>query len=144
MSVADLSLSHFTDADAVAPHSTAQDDSWAKPNGLWVSVDGEDDWASWCESEEYGIGRNRFAVTLAAASDVLVLATPGEVIEFGREYQLDTYRLEWSRVAEKHAGIIIAPYQWSLRLSRETSWYYPWDCASGCIWDATAIESVTQ
>ena len=37
-------------------------------------------------------------------------------------------------------GIIIAPYQWYCRMT--VDWYYTWDCASGCIWNLDAIESV--
>ena len=28
------------------------------------------------------------------------------------------------------------------RLDMETRWYYGWDCASGCVWDASAVQSV--
>lgn len=49
------------------------------------------------------------------------------------------YDIDWPRVAEKWQGIIITPYQWSRRLTNHTMWYYGWDCASGCIWDADAI-----
>jgi hypothetical protein len=48
--------------------------------------------------------------------------------------------IDWQRVAEQHQGIIITPYQWECRYSID--WYYIWDCASGCIWDPDAIESI--
>jgi hypothetical protein len=45
--------------------------------------------------------------------------------------------IDWPRVAERFDGVIIAPYQWKHRL--ELMWYYGWDCASGCIWNARAV-----
>lgn len=35
-----------------------------------------------------------------------------------------------------------APYQWRRRNERGFSWYYGWDCASGCIWRASAIREI--
>ncbi len=46
------------------------------------------------------------------------------------------------QVAKLYQGIIIAPYCYSIRLDNDCFWYYPWDCASGCIWDATAIAAL--
>jgi hypothetical protein len=50
--------------------------------------------------------------------------------------------IDWLRVAQKSAGIIIAPYIWERRL--HLPWYYGWDCASGCVWDAAAVLSVKR
>lgn len=43
----------------------------------------------------------------------------------------------WGEVAEKHSGIIIAPY--SRTRSLTYLWYYGWRCASGCVWDTNVI-----
>ncbi|QBI98814.1 hypothetical protein SEA_BOBBY_184 [Mycobacterium phage Bobby] len=48
--------------------------------------------------------------------------------------------IDWGKVAADYGGIIIAPYQWSRRM--DPHWYYTWDCASGCIWNLEAIESL--
>ncbi len=48
--------------------------------------------------------------------------------------------IRWRAVAERYAGIVITPYQFAL--GHSLLWYMPWDCASGCIWDPAAIESV--
>jgi hypothetical protein len=51
------------------------------------------------------------------------------------------YQINWKEVQDKYDGIIITPYQWSCRLMNPTtSWYYGWDCASGCIWNTKCIE----
>ncbi len=63
-------LSHFTNHTLEAVHSVEQPVSqqgWPtpyKPKGLWVSVDGEDDWKSWCEENDYGCGSKRYRIVL--------------------------------------------------------------------------------
>ena len=66
--------------------------------------------------------------------------------EFTREYGSDLFGdikmqfsnyIAWGEVAEKHSGIIIAPY--SRARSETYLWYYGWHCASGCIWDTSVI-----
>lgn len=61
---------------------------------------------------------------------------------FLANYPATVYEIDWHRVAEKYQGIIITPYIWECRLDGGLFWYYSWDCESGCIWDAAAIESV--
>ena len=144
-----MTLMHFTDAETLTVESRAQDGPHPrrhfKPNGLWVSdeSEGSDGWRSWCADNESRLGRNAFAIELALDASVLTLATPEAIREFDAEFGTgDRYRVAWDRVAARWQGILITPYQWSLRLS-DVDWYYPWDCASGCIWDAAAIASVT-
>ncbi len=48
----------------------------------------------------------------------------------------------WSGLAKDYAGIIIAPYLYQRRLDGNANWYYGYDCACGCIWDAGAIAEV--
>lgn len=117
-----------------------------KPVGLWVSVDGPDDWPAWCRGEEWGVGSlaHRTPITLAADADVLVLRTKADLLAFTLKYGGQMSReflwIDWPQVAADHDGLIIAPYIWSLRFDSRTSWYYGWDCASGCIWNLAAIE----
>jgi hypothetical protein len=119
---------------------------YAKPEGFWVSVEGKDDWKSWCESESWGDLSHPNFVTLARGAKVLRIKTLDQFETFEATY-LETAdcqreaRPSWAAVkANGYAGIIIAPYQWERRLDR--LWYYGWDCASGVIWDLSAIESV--
>lgn len=141
-----LSLSHYSKINVLAPRSVAQDNGRAdKPRGLWVSVDGEDDWPSWATAEEWDIGEHRFVVTLAEEANLLLITSPDELLSFDAEFGIDGshgWRVDWQAVASQWQGIIVAPYLWSCRLG-DPSWYYTWDCASGCIWDASAIASVT-
>ncbi len=126
-----------------------------KPRGLWVSIEGEDDWPTWCRGSDFGLDRLAHAteIMLGADAHVLRLCGRGDILSFHREYGCrpafadeigkdHLYRglaVRWGVVAERYQGIIIAPYVWSLRLDWDVRWYYSWDCASGCIWDARAV-----
>lgn len=130
-----------------------------KPNGLWVSVEGEDDWASWCSSEmpEWVNGRAVTEIVLKPDAKILKIESDAQLIAFHHqfgavpEYELQRYppRLwakqpHWKGVSETYAGIIIAPYNWARRLDQDVRWYYGWDCASGCIWDLSVIEDCKE
>lgn len=108
-----------------------------KPTGLWYSVDG--DWERWCVSDWMtGVaGKLCYELTLGD-ENILRLQSISEILRFHDEYHeiLEGCTLvgypNWARVAEKYDCIEIAPYCWELRC--DLTWYYPWDCASGCIW----------
>lgn len=144
-----MNLSHFSD-DPVERMLFAHQDGKGvgvyKPCGLWISVDGPDDWPSWCKDENFRDvdEQYRYAVHLAKRHRVLVLDTLHEMIAFNREYRVDVGflhdQIDWARVAQDHDGVIIAPYHWDLRLENDFFWYYGWDCASGCIWHPRAVE----
>lgn len=119
-----------------------------KPRGFWVSVDdGDDGWAEWCRGEAFRLDTLRCVhdITLVPDAKMLRLSNAAEIDLFTAEYGASHFHarvIRWLDVANRYQGIIIAPYVWSRRLAGGASWYYPWDCASGCIWDAAAIQSV--
>jgi hypothetical protein len=138
-----------------------RDLSLFKPRGLWVSVPGDDDWPSWCRSEEFRPEALAVCtqVILKPDANIKEITNEREIITFDREYgeeltlgslhKFTRHTINWERVASEYDGIIIAPYIWSCRLPMDmlgprykvSQWYYPWDCASGCIWNGTkAIE----
>jgi hypothetical protein len=150
-----LDLSHFTDEPLDPVRSVEQPvgdyrSEFDKPKGLWVSVDGDDDWAQWCAGADFGIGQKRYNVILKSAANILLIKSASALMDFTYEYGVereDGWRrryIPWEVVATKYQGIIIAPYQWGCRMHEETRWYYGWDCASGCIWSAEAIASVSE
>lgn len=55
-----------------------------------------------------------------------------------RDY-MDDLKIDWLAIYRKYQGIIIEPYLWSFRSAWH--WYNAWDCASGCVWDVSTIES---
>ncbi len=113
-----------------------------KPQGLWFEVDG--DWQRWCKAEDWG--KEWFVIEHFLEFDparVLHLESAFTIDLFHERYAIPcgTLRLgltiDWPRVADEYAGIVIAPYCWERRM--EYMWYYGWDCASGCIWDLSII-----
>ena len=125
-----------------------------KPDGLWVSVGR--DWARWCEEERFrsrgGGLKVRHKVRLGKRDSILLLQSTADIVSFTNKYREVLYKterdnpycwgIEWSSVAENYDGIVISPYNWHCRNNSHTWWYYGWDCASGCIWNLSAIESV--
>ncbi len=78
--------------------------------------------------------------------NIQLLQSAKDIDEFSREYGSDLFGdikqqfsnyIAWGEVAEKHSGIIIAPYSGSR--SQTYLWYYGWHCASGCVWDSSVI-----
>lgn len=118
-----------------------------KPRGLWYGVDG--DWERWCQSEQLDwITDHRFALEIDD-SRVLKLTNMSALQEFTAEYySIDKVwgsryqQIDWPRLTGLYSGIEISPYQWNGRHS--LGWYYPWGCASGCVWDKSIIRSFTR
>jgi len=149
-----MQLVHYTDRPMETIHSIPPDEQtkFFKPKGLWVSIVGPDDWKSWCESEEFGLDRFKMAyeIKLSATARIRRIKTIAQLDAFTKTYVSPSvlgltlgYEIEWKRLALRYDGIIIAPYQWRRRLHDGCSWYYAWDCASGCIWNASAVETIT-
>ncbi len=153
-------LVHYTDKPIGTIRSEKQKSGLhehTKPCGLWLSVEDGDGWKEWCEAEQWGLERLAFSqvVMLKARAQILHIRTVEDIDAFTSRYsvpepwsvegrQYVSYPIDWQRVARDHQGMIIAPYQWERRLHMGTSWYYGWDCSSGCIWDAAAIQSVAE
>lgn len=149
-----LSLSHFSDEPITSLHNARQGEGkggFMKPNGLWLSVDGDDDWPAWCAAENFrDISKQyHYRVSLASKHRVLHICNENDMRRFDTTYKgtghpsLGMATINWSAVAADFRGIIIAPYQWGLRLEPRFFWYYGWDCASGVIWDMDAIDTMT-
>ena len=123
------------------------DDSRVKPRGFWVSDDGcEDNWRSWCESEQFRIDIMAYAYDIDLNPDInlLTISSANELLDFTRSFlrspmdpAIDIYAIDWNRVTSEFDGIVISPYQRECR--HELMWYYGWDCASGCIWNVDKI-----
>jgi hypothetical protein len=137
-----------------------------KPKGLWITPEYADmNWFEWCEGEKFHMENLNYIhdVKIKSDANLLRLESPEDIDNFTDEYGLDILTavgvrqrhpipefakrrkdgIQWNVVADKYQGILIPAYHWSRRLDFNTAWYYAWDCASGCIWDADAVESVT-
>ena len=124
-----------------------------KPRGFWYSAGSADDgWDDWCLGEEWNVDGLRYRSAVDVDLDrMLVLTDEASIRFFADEYsrpmsvRLPDFRsVDWPSVARCYAGIEVAPYCWSLRLEPGFLWYYGWDCASGCVWDLSAIRSVAR
>ena len=144
-------LIHYSSAPLAEVYSVEQGTGFQmKPSGLWVSAEGYGDtWKDWCEAEEFHLERLTHVHEIELASGANVLRVSGEdaILGFTKQYRhaksgypCELSAIDWPRVASEYQGILIAPYVWTLRLDPRVTWYYPWDCASGCIWDAKAIK----
>ena len=114
-----------------------------KPWGLWYACG--DAWFQWTTSEmpEWVEGW-QYLYELNITEAVLQLPTPEEILAFDERYRFrdapyESY-INWAAVANDFPGLEICPYQFSLRYSLR--WYYGWDVASGCIWDARGVEEM--
>lgn len=145
-----MTLVHYSAAPLTfdAERTYEQPQSNFKPNGLWLSVEGNDDgWKQWCEGEDFNVDGlvHQTELILKDDANVLVIDTVDALDEFTRTYRWKKNELlaaiDWTRVSAMYDGIIIAPYLWSRRHTRETFWYYPWDCASACIWNVRVLET---
>lgn len=110
-----------------------------KPNGLWVSVPGDNDWTQWCEDE---FVRHVYRVVLTADANIPRITDGDEADEFHCDYAAardgprDLWPINRTAVASDYDGLILAPF---LAGHAGPSWFQDWVCASGCIWSATAI-----
>ncbi len=148
-----------------------RDDTGMKPYGLWVSIeDYQDDqtWKTWCEGENFRLRHltHRHKIILKENANILVLSTKQELIDLSIKYAFNdvkefqrigdqfrylrnreerdlpyVYRMNWREIKKLYDGIFIAPYIWEARFCTCATWYYPWDCASGCIWNIDCIQS---
>lgn len=152
MSILNTKYIHYTDKHLILETREYTQSFSSKPDGLWVSVETPDgseiiNWQQWCIADDFDLCqlRNMYQVSLKSDNNILYLATPDDVKVFGNNYRLgrdNPYAINWERVARQYAGVVITPYFWCLRHVHDVSWYYTWDCASGCIWDFTEIDRI--
>jgi hypothetical protein len=166
MTINDLTLLHYSKESQIKlcnnfyskyKEYAEKTGDYFKPIGFWVSVQGEDDWLEYCKSCSFRMECCQFvhSVKLQPDSNILFLDTEQKIIDFSFKYCGENnhvfrlsddpehkyiHKIDWFRVMNEYDGMIIAPYQWSLRLHVNTSWYYSWDCASGCIWNLDCIK----
>lgn len=121
-----------------------------KPTGLWISRDGPDSWEEWCKhNSERLLGQFKHGVAVRPEANLLWILSPAQLLDFTEKYKdreklsfLQSHNIKWDAVASDYDGIMIIPYIYSCRLDPHCSWYYGWDCASGCIWNREMIAGV--
>lgn len=119
-----------------------------KPTGIWYSVGNE--WHKWVRSEMPDWeGRYNYRLSVDK-SNILHLGNYEQLVAFTKQYgvpndssgKIRNAQIDWPKIASKYKGIEISPY---IRKARSAFlWYYGWDIASGCVWDASAITGFEQ
>lgn len=153
-----MRLVHWSADIVTEVHGKWQVNHTFKPMGFWVSDEsrGMESWRRWARDNGFRryAFRYEYEVMLSPKAKILYLRNHEDIDKFSVKYGYDLLEvshiqrsrpyidaIDWKRVAKKYHGIVITPYIYSQRLGTNM-WYYPWDCASGCIWNARAIESI--
>ena len=145
-------LIHFSEKPIASLDSTRKYEQRVhfKPRGFWFSVEGNGDgWMAWCTEERFNIEalQRKHRLTLRDDARLIRLTSTTNIDVFHVRFNAAVYHriiyIDWTKVAAQYQGIIINPYIWQRRLDTWSSgWYHSWDCASGCIWDLTAIKEM--
>jgi hypothetical protein len=136
--------------------SDIQQEKGFKPNGVWYGCG--DSWLKWMSHEmPEWLDQVNYVYELEINDEFMKVITNAEQFKsFEHEfwarapYQKKTEHggphggiyqmINWPLLADiDWDGIEICPYLWEFRLSNSEGWYYPWDVASGCIWDSEAL-----
>lgn len=110
-----------------------------KPSGLWYGIG-----RSWLDfvAGDFTAAAHEYLYKFEINRERLLRIDDYPAFDTTWHTHRDTaYFMDWPTIAEKFAGIEIAPYLYQRRL--EALWYYGWDCASGCIWDKDVITDIT-
>lgn len=76
MSIHNLQLSHHSAYPDLLPRSVSQDNRlWCKPSGLWVSVDGPDDWPAFQRESDWGHENMGYQHRVTLAPDAISAGT---------------------------------------------------------------------
>ena len=121
-----------------------------KPDGLWYECkDGSAiDWLEFCKT---GLtdGTSRYDSSydvILNDYEILFITNNHDFKKFEKMYGIpnprypDETKIDWPKVASHYDGIEICPYLYDMR--RSSDWYYGWDVASGCVWNASGIKEL--
>jgi hypothetical protein len=123
-----------------------------KPAGLWVSV--EDAWPRLVRASSYleDFSLVRSTEISVDASRLIWLRTIEEIAAFERSFRTEWTKgalsytsIGWDKVAAVTDGVIVTDLDFDkLYRTRDLHWVISWECASGCIWNSSAITCLTE
>jgi tRNA nucleotidyltransferase/poly(A) polymerase len=119
-----------------------------KPTGIWYGCGvgwlkfvEENDWESTAGSQIWSLKINMGKIkSLVDAKEIDRFSWKFRNMESYIENHLDK-RIDWAKVASTFSGIECCPYPVGDKTKIDNLWYYAFDMASGCIWDASAISN---
>jgi hypothetical protein len=119
-----------------------------KPKGLWYACG--DSWTEFSKGAWDRVEGN-YLYELELGDNVLQISTKEELDQFIDRFLVPGQFgkvLDWKKVQDEgYAGVEICPYNWTARANSlegnpRFEWYYPWDVASGCIWDNSGVKDI--
>ena len=137
-----------------------KDETWrqtphTKPPGLWLSDDSDYGWNDWANFWDFYPEERAVKYHVEADMENICLINSLSLFDkfaelylrpsdWGTVLATDMKVINWPAVMRTYKGIVISPYFHERRLDFNNLWYYGWDCASGVIWDLTAIKSMER
>jgi len=123
------------------PRFVSKYDPQITNGGFWIAEGYS--WIDWMSSEakNWLYSQNYIYEVTPNFSEILKLSTHQDLIYFTQAYRgRDESHIRWQEIVDQYAGIVIAPYIRSARMTID--WYYPWDVSSGCIWNWDGIKEI--
>jgi hypothetical protein len=120
-------------------------DEEAKPDGLWFSVGDGADWIALVKArfKPHQI-RYQTEVFFVENANILRIEDANGIdaltAEYGRTRASGRQAIDWTRVASRFAGIIIAPHYEERANHKGAQWYGCWEVSCGCVWSASAVK----
>ena len=120
-------------------------DGGAKPDGLWFSVGDGAEWRALVR-ERYDPEEMRCQTEVVLLRNANICRVNGAqaidvfTAKYGKSRSARVQAIDWERVADQFAGIIIAPHCKDRCDYEQTHWYKCWEVWSGCVWAARAVE----
>ena len=120
--------------------------SYQKPSGLWYGCGTE--WLNFADTGLPGYLNNVNYIYEIEISDSVLKIDSNEDFDtfywhFHQPYSRGSISnpINWPEVKGEYDGIEICPYLYKKRM--DFDWYYPWDVASGCIWNPKGIKKIS-
>jgi len=136
---------------------TTQKWAFHRPNGLWLSIAGINDWEHYCLKNNYNLHnlKYEFQIKLKPHANILILYNASAYADFERKY---AYYPEGTEIHEKNYTLslsirwenIINDYQGIAlphvipKLYNSGLWYETWSCTSACIWDLQIVSRIEK
>lgn len=131
----------MTNKDSIDVYVKEQEHGF-KPKGIWYGIGTS--WIDWVRTEMPEWEDEHVFKLDVNESEMLMIHTLEDLYSFTNKYGGSDRLINWNLVANEYGGIEISPYMWRARMDRRTWWYYPWDVASGCIWNKETITNIEK
>ena len=125
---------------------TSKDFERHSPNGLWLSITGNNDWEKTCLKTNYRLDnlKSKIQVFLKLSSKILIFHTTADYDNFAKKYgyyseqERRVLLFRWEEIIKEYQGIAV-PYL-NPELFGIVQWRNAWCCTSACIWDLQAVK----